>query len=226
MKNKNSEYKIMKYLDGGTNEITNEEILSEVKQIKEILADFNELPLLEVDKKTDYRFYKFTEDIKLCVTSQSKSNDFNNYKIWLPYSIAAACLTILFFIMMNSKNLQEEYGSLNTNTDKLSFIYDLNKEDLSLSDVEWLNQVLSIEKNPNIKITIIDVLDNYIRELNTDFIEQLNDEYIPSVQLAMLNIIEDLDNSYKSNSLLAFTNRNDLDAIILKKAKDILSNRK
>ena len=145
-------------------------------------------------------------------------------KRWLPYVMAAASVMVLFFVFNNNKGFENDYRALNSNPEKLSFIYNLNEQQLSTEDIDWLKAELTNDINPNIKVTIVDLLANYQSKLDNEFYNNLQYESIPSVQMALLNTLENSESDDFTNELLAFSQRRDLDNTVRQKVKQILSN--
>jgi hypothetical protein len=135
----------------------------------------------------------------------------------------AASLIILFYAFLYKGETQKDYQLLDSNFDKLSFIYDLNKRQLSKDEIVWLEEELKTNVHPNIKVTIVDLLNNYHSLLDGDFVKCLHKENTPSVQMAVLNTLENLNNIDFYGELLAFSKRSDLDITVKSKALELLS---
>ena len=95
---------------------------------------------------------------------------------------------------------------------------------MSTKDIDWLKTELTDNISPNIKVTIVDLLTNYQSKLDIEFYNNLQYESIPSVQMALLNTLENSESDDFTNELVAFSQRSDLDNTVRQKAKQILSN--
>ena len=209
---------IMDYIDGVTVEATNEEAYAEAKHLIKMISELKEIPLQNVRPEADERFYRFIDKKIENVKSVS------TLKRLLPYIIAAASVIVLFFVFPNNKGFEVDYRALNSNPEKLSFIYNLNEQQLSTKDIEWLKTELTDNISPNIKVTIVDLLTNYQTKLDIEFYNNLQYESTPSVQMALLNTLENSESDDFTNELVAFSQRRDLDNTVRQKAKQILSN--
>jgi len=209
---------IMDYIDGVKMELSNEDAYGLAKQLQKMVSDLTEIPLQKVSQETDDRFYRFIDEKSTNVKS------FLTLKRWFPYVMAAASLMVLFFVLNNNQSFENDYKALNSNPDKLSFIYNLNEQQLRAKDIDWLKAEIINEISPNIKITLVDLLANYQSKLDAKFYNNLQYESIPSVQMAILNTLESSESNGFTNELLAFSLRRDLDNTVRQKVEQILSN--
>ena len=208
---------LMDYVDGRTGKVIDGKVYEEGEALKEIVARLKKLPLHNLNPETDSRLYQFIEQ------KSSQTKQIPGLRRWLPFIAAAASVFILIFVFTNKKSFQEEYRSLSSNPDKLNFIYDLNNQVLSSGDINWLKGELKSEINPNIKITIVDLLSNHKSKLDKGFFDNLQHENYPSVQMALLNTLETSKNIDYKPELISFLERNDLDHSVKLKVKDMLS---
>ena len=216
MKEDQYDMEIMDYLDGVSKKDSNNvNFIKEATELKQILSDLKDIPLKKVDATIDKKINRLIAEIK---------NEKQNIvlKMW-PYFALAASILIFFFILIRDSNLEGRYQKLQTNTDKLSFIYNLNSEQLSAEDIKWLKNEIQIENNPNIKVTIIDLLANYQSKLDQDFFNALKIETTPTVQMALLNILESSNNVDYKEQLIAISGRKGLDITVRQRAVEILS---
>jgi hypothetical protein len=219
MKEDQLDKEIMDYLDGVSNKPVNEEVSEQGEELKQILSELKGIPHEKVSPATDAKFYTFLEE------KNTYSKPIIKFKAWWPYLTAAASIIILFFMFTNSINgFEYDYRKLLSNPDRLGFIYELNKQQLSSEDISWLKSELKNEINPNIKVTIVDLLANYQSKLDNEFYNSLQSESIPSVQMALLNSLESSEHIDFVNELLVFNQRKDLDKTVRQKVKNILSN--
>ena len=209
---------IMDYIDGVSSEVTNKDAYEQAKHLKQIVISLKEIPLQSVSRIADDRFYQFIAEKSTNVRSVL------TLKQWLPFVMAAASIIILFVVLNNYKGFEDDYRALSSNPEKLSFIYNLNEQQLRTKDIDWLTAELKNEISPNIKVTIVDLLANYQSKLDNEFYNSLQSESIPSVQMALLNSLESSENIDFSNELLVFNQRKDLDKTVRQKVKNILSN--
>ena len=209
---------IMDYIDGAKIELTNEGASEQAKQLQKMVSDLKDIPLQDVNEIVDDRFYQFIEEKNKTVKSVF------TLKQWLPYIMVAASVVILLLVFTNYKDFEEDYRTLNSNPEKLSFIYNLNEKQLRTVDIDWLKAELINEISPNIKVTIVDLLSNYQFQLDNEFYNNLHYESIPSVQMAILNTLENSEGNDFTNELLAFSQRRDLDNTVRQKVKQILTN--
>ncbi|MBT8219375.1 MAG: hypothetical protein KJP00_06110 [Bacteroidia bacterium] len=217
MKEELFEKDIMDFVDGKAKDISNEEAALIGHDLKQIVYDLKSMPLEKVPTTTDKSINDFIKGIP-----QQKQSILRLNK-WWPVMVAAASFALLILVFNQGNSLQDDYQILASNPDKLNFIYKLNEKELNGSDIAWLNSELKKENNPNIKVTIVDLLNNYQSKLDNDFIRQLEDESTPSVQMALLNTLEEIQYEDLNNDLWAFTERKNLDNMVKSKASSILS---
>lgn len=218
MKENQIDEELMDYVEGVSKNATNEKIRIQGEELKDIIICLKEIPLEIVSSETDERMYKFIEN------RSAQLIPVINLKRWVPIFTAAASIIILLLVFYSNKSFKDDYQKLSSNPDKLSFIYDMNNLVLSSADIDWLKEELKNEKNPNIKVTIIDLLSKDRSKLDKDVFNNLQYESIPTVQMALLNTLEASENIIFTTELLSFSQRNDLDASVEQKIKDILSN--
>ncbi|WP_422104448.1 hypothetical protein [Winogradskyella sp.] len=218
MKNDDIDKNIMDYVDGASVEIKDEHSQKEAEQLKQIIKDLKAWPLESVNVRTDARLYTFIDHKNRLIKS------ILSLKHWLPFTIAAASIVVLFLVFSNNRGFEHDYGLLNSNPEKLSFIYDLNDQQLGSKDIEWLKSELSKDISPNIKVTIVDLLVNYQSKLDNEFYKNLQYESIPSVQMALLNSLESSNHINFKTDLFKFSQRSDLDHMVRQKVNHILSN--
>lgn len=217
MKEEAFEKEIMDFVDGQIEQISNKEAAQIGHDLKHIMSDLKSLPLENIHSSTDKKINDFIQGI------DKKKHPIIKLKKWWPLLAAAASIALLISVFNSGDKLRNDYQLLVSNPDKLTFIYGLYEKKLTSSDIAWLNKALKNEMNPNIKVTIVDLLNNYQYRLDADFIQQLENESTPSVQMALLNTLEEIQYDDLNNNLLAFTKRNDLDNMVWSKAKEILS---
>jgi hypothetical protein len=216
MKEDEFDKEIMDYLDGiSESAINNQNLKEQAIELEQMLSELKELPLERVDPIIDRKMQQFIE-------KNSTKNQFVVRRLW-PYIAASAIIIIMLFIFSGDTSFEKSYQKIKTNPDKLSFIYNLNNEKLSDSDIDWLQTELKKDINPNLKITIIDLLANYQLKLDKDFFNALEFESIPSVQMALLNIFESSKHIDLSRELINVSSRQDLDITVKQKANEILS---
>jgi len=208
---------IMDYLDGNSTILSNKYALDQANELVYLLSELSQQPLRDVASSTDKKVYDF---IKRKRTNPEKVFRIRN---WFPHVAVAASLIILFYAFLYKGETQKDYQLLDSNFDKLSFIYDLNKRQLSKDEIVWLEEELKTNVHPNIKVTIVDLLNNYHSLLDGDFVKCLHKENTPSVQMAVLNTLENLNNIDFYGELLAFSKRSDLDITVKSKALELLS---
>lgn len=218
MKNDQFDKDIMDYIDGAKIELTNEGASEQAKQLQKMVSDLKEITLQNVSQEADDRFYRFIDEKSSNVKSVLR------LKQWLPFVMVAASVMVLFFVFNNNKDFENDYRALNSNPEKLSFIYNLNEQQLNTEEIDWLKTELTADISPNIKVTIVDLLANYQSKLDNEFYNNLQYESIPTVQMALLNTLENSESDDFTNELFAFSQRRDLDNTVRQKVKQILSN--
>ncbi len=218
MKENQKDKELMDYVDGLSNKLTDEKSCIQGDELKNLVASLKDLPRYTISPETDKRIYQFIED------KSTQHKPVVNLKIWAPLFAVAASIIFFLFVFNNNINFKEDYQKLNSNVDKLSFIYNLNNHELSSIDINWLKEELRNENNPNIKVTIIDLLSNDRSKLDKDFFNTLHYETIPTVQMALLNSLESAKHINFTSELLAFSQRSNLDISVKQKAENILSN--
>ena len=216
MKSDKDLLKLMDHFDGLTEENASQEFLEELKELNEVRDKLKKLPLEDSDLDTDKRFYSFLE-------SEKKRSSAQSIIQWLwPYVALAASVVLILYIFL-PKDLSERYEALASNTDKVGFVYALNNDRISADDYLWLLSLLESEKNPNIRITVIDLIEQQQEQLPASVAQLLKDEQIPTVQMALLNTIEKKYNPDMKGHLLAFNEREDLDQLVRQRIADILT---
>jgi hypothetical protein len=221
MKDEQSDKAIMDYLDGISKEISNQKAFQHAGELKQLLSELQELPLGKVHPTTDAKVYEFIENLETTMNTESKSRLKLDPKIL--YLTIAASIALLFYVFMDNNGFEDQYRLLPSNPERLGFIYDLNNEQLASEDIKWLKAELKKETHPNIKVTIVDLLNNYPSKIDNDFLNALQKEPIPSVQMAFLDALENSVNPDFSNELVVFSQRKDLDNTVRLKVAHILS---
>ncbi|MBT8182595.1 MAG: hypothetical protein KJO53_13515 [Eudoraea sp.] len=207
---------IMDYLDGVSKKaMDNKNLKEEAIELRQLLSDFKAIPLKKVDSSID-------EEIKRSITRRTNKRHHIIRKIW-PYLAAAASIAIFFLIFIRDTSFESGYQKIQTNPNKLSFIYNLNQEELSAKDINWLKREIQNESNPNIKVSIIDLLANYQSKLDEDFFNTIGTESTPTVLMALLNMLESSNHTAYKEELLAISGRKGLDITVRQKADEILS---
>ncbi|WP_297798273.1 hypothetical protein [uncultured Eudoraea sp.] len=207
---------MMDYIDGVSKKaIDNEHFKEEAKELRQLLSDLKDIPLKKVETNID-------EEFKRRIVKKTSKKQRSVRRIW-PYFAAAASILIVFFIFIRDRSFESDYQKLKTNTDKLGFIYNLNQEQLSSNDINWLKNEIKNENNPNIKVTILDLLSNYESKLDKEFFNALEVETTPTVLMALLNIVENSNHVEYEEELLALSERKGLDITVRQKADEILS---
>ena len=207
--------KIMDQLDGISQDQPSEAFSEEVNEIKEVLEALKTLPDEDSDPQTDREFYSFID------TQKNKNSTSKLLRQWWPYVALAASLVLILYLFLPEK-LAEQYAALETNSDKVGFIYHLNAKDISNEEYLWLISLLKSEDNPNIRVTLIDLIEQQKDQLPPFIAQILATEDIPAVQMALLNTIDLNYSPDMKESLLAFNDRDDLDQLVKQRIVDIL----
>lgn len=216
MESDNDLLKIMDHLDGFSRDQASKETLEEAADLKQLVEKLRALPTENSNPQTDKEFYTFLK------TRKNRSNSTTiTPRIWA-YVALAASLALLVYLFL-PKSLSERYQDLDSNVDKVGFIYTLNGENISDNDYLWLVSLLEREENPNIRVTLIDLIGQQPKRLPLSIADLLTDEEIPAVQMAILNNIDQSYNPDMKGQLLAFNNREDLDEMVRERIVDILS---
>ncbi|WP_299519118.1 hypothetical protein [Winogradskyella sp.] len=218
MKNDNTDKDIMDYIDGISDQLNSDRARGEAKVLKQLVSDLKEIPLETINPQADNRFYQFINE----KSTNQKSVIY--LKRWLPLGLAAASIILLLFVFNYNNSYEDAYRALNSNPDRIRYIYNLNGTELTSTDIDWLQSELKNDVHPNIKVTIVDLLTHHKSKLNQEFYDNLQNESIPSVQMALLDIFESSTHVAISDALLIFSQKEDLDASVRQKANYILSN--
>ncbi|MEL6811996.1 MAG: hypothetical protein AAFP76_11725 [Bacteroidota bacterium] len=134
MKDDQNDKELMDYVDGLSNQLTEEKSSIQGDELKTIVAGLKDLPRNTVSPETDKRIYQFIED------RSTQHKPVVNLKIWGALCTVAASIVLFLFVFNNNANFQEDYQKLDSNVDKLSFIYSLNNHELSSIDIHWLKE--------------------------------------------------------------------------------------
>ncbi|AXT20445.1 hypothetical protein D7030_04810 [Flavobacteriaceae bacterium AU392] len=205
---------IMDYLDGVISDLNDKKIFEEAKKVKNTISEIKTMSVMQVNSEVDSKLYKFIEEKQKRASKKNRT---------ITYATAIAAIVLIFFKISNYNNLESNYLKLNSNTDKLAFIYNLNNKSLENKDIKWLEDELKIEKNPNIKIVIIDILNNYSTELDSGFFELLQIEKTPTVQMALLNTLQYIEEDL-SDKLINFSKQNNLQPTVRNRTQKIINN--
>ena len=215
MKSDKDLLKVMDHFDGNVEGNASQEILEEVNELREVANALKNLPHEDPDPETDLQFYALLESKKKEFTSKSLR------QLW-PYVVLAASVALILYLFL-PKELSEQYEALDTNSDKVGFIYGLNEEDIGKTEYLWLFSLLKTEENPNIRVTVIDLIEQQKDQLPPIIAQILADEDIPTVQMALLNTIDLNYNPEMKEHLLVFNDREDLDQLVKQRIADILN---
>ena len=101
----------------------------------------------------------------------------------------------------------------------------MNDEKLSREELLWLVSLLEFEEHPNIRVTLLDLLENQEAELPAQIALYLVKEGIPSVQMAFLNTLDEKYAPDMKAQLMAFHERKDLDPLVRKLIEVMLINK-
>ena len=218
MKENQNDKKLMDYVDGISDNVPDENLRIQGEELKMIVAGLKDLPYHTISSETDKKIYQFIAE------KNADPKPVIKMKSWLIFLTACTSIILFLLFLSGGNSLKEDYQKLSSNPEKLRFIYALNDQVLSSTDIEWLQEELRNENNPNIKVTIIDLLANDHMRIDQDFFNNLQKESIPTVQMALLNSLENSENEIVINELRSFSQRKDLDASVRLKANEILSN--
>ncbi len=218
MKQHDVEILIMEYLEGKHPVNMDESMTREAEELARIQMQIKDLPLEFLKPETDRGFYDYLEEIR----DQKKVRNLLPSNLW-PFVLAAASLAILIYFFY-PKSIAVQYEKLTSNTDKINFIYALNKkQQLSAIETDWLRNVLNEESNPNVKVTLLDLIENRSYPMAESLSVQLLNEDIPSVQMAVLNTLEKSTNTIIKNNLAQFQERDDLEAMVRIRTKELIN---
>ncbi|MBT8178160.1 MAG: hypothetical protein HKP60_03425 [Eudoraea sp.] len=209
---------LMRHIDGEAETGLDSTSMVEVKELKATVEGLKGLPLHMPDSATDHKIAAFLEGKEQKDTNPLKINQ------WLTYVLVAASLAMLVYVFLPKKPGQR-YDLIESNPDRISFIHQLNEEELSREDLLWLVSLLEQEEHPNIRVTILDLIESQGEVLPIELAQNLVKEGVPAVQMAFLNT---LDQKYKpemKDPLMAFNGREDLDPMVRKRIEDILINK-
>lgn len=219
MKQQDEELRLMDYLEGEHPVKFDKSLINEAEKLAQIQEQVQALPLASVNPETDREFYAFLGEIR----DPKKESNITLRRLW-PFVLAAASLAFLIYIFY-PKSLASHYAELTSNSDKINFIYALNnKQQLSVIEIDWLKYVLRKESNPNVKVVLLDLIENrsYL-QLTENLSEELLNEDIPSVQMAVLNTLEYGTNSVVKNNLRQFQERDDLESMVRNRTQELIN---
>ena len=209
---------LMRHLDGEAESSPDKDTLSEVNKLKNTVRALEELPLEEPDASTDENIMRFLDDKAQTAANPSKLNQ------WLPYMLVAASLAMLLYVFL-PKKLAQRYDLIETNPDRISFIHELNNQELNSKELLWLVSLLEIEEHPNIRVTLIDLIENQGMDSPVEFAGYLVNERTPAVQMAFLNTLDRQFTPEIRPQLIAFNERADLDPLVRDRIQGILINK-
>ncbi len=218
MKRDHTDKDIMDYIDGISDQLNSDADYKQAEHLKQLVSDLKAMPLETVNPQTDDRFYQFINE------KRNNKKPVIHLRYWLPLGLVAASIMLLWFIFNPNKTHEDYYRTLNSNPERISYIYNLNDADLKATDIDWLQAELINDSHPNIKVTIVDVLTHHKSKLKKEFYDHLKNESTPSVQMALLNVFESATHMDVSDALLEFSQRKDLETAVRQKATYILSN--
>ncbi|NNF31607.1 MAG: hypothetical protein HKN66_09470 [Flavobacteriaceae bacterium] len=225
MKTEQELLKIMDHVDGYVMKEAESDLKEEIKSLKQCASGIKDLPYEKVSEKTDERFQKFMESI----SDTSKTNTSRGLRtISIITAFAAGLALLLIFNPFQNKEILADFNAMKSNPDKLSFVYELTSEKLSEGEIEEVKLLLANEENPNIKVALLDLLENYTPDhvKSEELFLNLNRSSTPSVQMAMLNAMEATDISDIRSDLDAFRNTVGLEETVKNRILQLLNNAK
>ena len=206
---------IMRHLDGEIKTQPADSMKADIEELKNTLAALKALPWQEPDPATDIHIIDFIKDLK------NRRNTTVFLTFWKPITLIAASLALTLYLALPAK-LSERYNAISSNPEKISFIYALNETTIEQEELSWLLSLLDVEQHPNIRVTLIDLIENKGYKVPVEFTGHLVEEPVPAVQMAFLNVIEQQYASEMESNLLAFSAREDLDQEVRKRLTEIL----
>ena len=206
---------IMRHLDGEIKTQPADSMKADIEELKNTLAALKALPWQEPDPATDIHIIDFIKDLK------NRRNTPVFLTFWKPITLIAASLALTLYLALPAK-LSERYNAISSNPEKISFIYALNETTIEQEELSWLLSLLDVEQHPNIRVTLIDLIENKGYKVPVEFTGHLVEEPVPAVQMAFLNVIEQQYASEMESNLLAFSAREDLDQEVRKRLTEIL----
>lgn len=223
MKKEDFDKEIMDYLEGKNVNPSNPKAKEAATSLRPLHRSLQDLPAPDIDTNTNDRFASWLANLEI-QDKKGQGSSVKKFRKWWPVTAVAAALILLIFLSPSKGALEKQYSGLASNPEKLSFIYNLNKEQLQQADIIWLEAQLKKEEHPNIRVTIVDLLNNYPTQLDDRYFDHLLKEPVPTVQMALLDAFERLENRVFSSQLLVFSQRSDLEQTVRLKAEKILSN--
>jgi hypothetical protein len=215
--------KIMDHVDGYEMKYVDADLQDEIISLKRRASGLQNFPLEEVPAVADERFQNFIDSVSV----PDKTNWTNRFRpVMIISAIAAGLALLLIFNPFQNKEVLKSYSALKSNPDKLTYVYALNAEKLSKKEISELKLLLMNEQNPNIKIAILDLLENYTPQYvdPMELFLNLNKSSTPSVQMAMLNTMEATDITAIRNNLDHFRGTVDLEETVKNKIQEMLNN--
>ena len=208
---------LMRHLDGEAETSPDTSTLTEVNELKDMVDALKGLPIFMPDSSTDHKIARFLEENEQAI-NPLKSNQ------WLLYVLIAASLALLVYVLL-PENLGQRYDLIESNPDRITFIHQLNNEDLNREELLWLVSLLEHEEHPNIRVTILDLIENQGEDIPLELTRYLLKEEIPAVQMAFLNTLDQKYEAEMRGPLMAFNSRGDLDPMVRKRIEGILINK-
>lgn len=214
---KQSEEHIMDFLEGSDTSGLNDELLQQAEELRARINSLKEQPLEAVPIEVDERI-----NLMIDKAGRNRIPLLNNNYMWIAASAAAILLAIL--LLYPEQSLESAYNKLEAKPEKLNYIHRLYKEDLSDKNIASLQKILSEEENPNIKVAVLDIVAIHSMEeqIPDDILDNLNPRDAPTVQMALLNIVEDMDPQLYQNKLDEFIGYNELHEDIKNKVHKLL----
>lgn len=213
---------IMNFLDEGLEDFQNENIKSEAFELKQLTVELIQLPPIVLSTDQQLRFKEMIDKDR----TQNQHPSVRFRSIIVP-AMALAALVLLFFVISGvfDTKLVDEYTDLEKNTDKLNYVYALNNKKLSIAEIDDLSFLLNKETHPNLKVAILDVLSTYpdAHQNPEGLIKDLTGSRFPTVQMAILDLLESLDYTEYKDELYSFSRNDDLDKTVGQKIASLLS---
>lgn len=217
--NEKMEIQLMDLLDGKSMETSNSNMVKEAEELQDITIELQHYSHLQISESVDRRIDSL---IALEATNRIKAMGQSIKRFW-PAITASVALVLGMFIFNSPNNLNAQYARLETNPTKLNFVFNLAAEVPSQQHINWLQQQLALEQNPNIKVAIIDILAQASESLDPAIFKSLSEESIPAVQMAMLNLASPFKNKVVDQEIRKFSTRSDLQPSVRHRVNELLS---
>ncbi len=192
--------------------------MKEQESYEELVEQLKQLPKKEVSSAVNQRFEAMEE-----LWNKETHRKSSNSPKWYGIAASIAALIALLLWWPFGTSIQDHYSAMEDASDKMAIIHELSAKTLQDNDVAWLGDVLKTEENPNIRVFILDLLEIHESAETHDLLNPLQEENVPAVQMAYLNLARQFESEEIMDQLVVFQRRTDLDPSVTEKVATIIS---